>query len=407
MCRRLVCSRALLLVFVMLANTASIAQRLSDQARISLLTGTPGNELYSIFGHSAIRVYDPLLNLDLVYNYGTFDFNTPNFYLKFMRGKLDYMLSISEYKRFKVGYHYSGQSVTEQVLNLDSGSTQRVFEFLLDNYRPQNRFYKYDFFFDNCATRIRDLVEDLAGDSVVFDYPEKWISQPLSFRQLLDHHLVRDPWSDYGIDIALGLPADRPASPEDYMFLPEFMRIAFDKGRIMRDGDWKPLIKTSQQIIENESPQSRGFSITPTLVNWALFALIVALSVTAYLKGRIYKGLDYVLFGSLGMVGWLIVFLWFFTDHLATKDNLNILWALPWHVPVVFYILRRSSARAARLYFLVTGTLAVLPLILWPVSPQMFHVAVVPILLAIIVRSLLHILRPAKKHIAFRRVESV
>jgi hypothetical protein len=367
---------------------ASAAPLLSPDARISLLTGTPGEELYSTFGHSAVRVYDPARNTDLVFNYGTFDFDTPNFYLKFLRGKLDYMLSVSEYERFKVGYYYSGQSVTEQVLNLDSGSTQRVFNFLIDNYKPHNRYYKYDFFYDNCATRIRDLVRDLAADSVVFDYPDGWIHAPNSFRTLLDHHLVSDPWSDFGIDIVLGLPADRLADPSQYMFLPEFMRIAFAHGRVWRRQQWQPLVQSTELIIENKTQAAAGFRFGPLHANWILFAVLLLITAIGYRTGRRMKAVDYILFGTLGAVGWLIVVLWFFTDHIATKDNLNILWALPWHLPMIFFVLRRRHRLHARYYFVITATTAFLLLILWPVNPQMFHIAVVPVLLTIIVRSL-------------------
>jgi hypothetical protein len=146
-------------------------QQLSDQAVISLITADPGEELYSLFGHSAIRVKDTVNNQDLVFNYGTFNFNTPNFYMKFTRGKLLYMLSIQQFDRFKRSYEYEKRDLKEQILNLTQDQKQAIFQFLLWNYQPENRYYKYDFFFDNCATRIRDVfIDELPGLNFQFEY---------------------------------------------------------------------------------------------------------------------------------------------------------------------------------------------------------------------------------------------
>ena len=131
--------------------------------QISLLTCDPGDQLYSAFGHSAIRVLERTTGEDLVFNYGTFDFNTPYFYVKFTQRTLDYMLSVSTYERFLAEYNYYQRDVREQVLDLSPEQIERLVEFLQINYRPQNRFYRYDFFYDNCATRIRDVMDRVLG----------------------------------------------------------------------------------------------------------------------------------------------------------------------------------------------------------------------------------------------------
>jgi hypothetical protein len=368
-----------------------MGQLLSSSAEISMLTGTPGQELYSTFGHSAIRIHDPDIDIDWVFNYGTFDFDTPNFYMKFLRGKLDYMLSIAEYDRFQMGYHYGRQSVTEQVLNLDSAEKQQVFNFLMNNYRTESRYYKYDFFYDNCATRIRDLFVDISGERLQFNYPTSWTTDPLTFRQLLDFYLDSKPWSDWGIDIVLGLPADKIAKPEDYMYLPEFMMEAFDRGVIIEADTTKSLIRSSEVIIDNMPKASPGFEVTPRLTNWGLFVVVILISLIEIRRKRMFIGIDYLLFAILGLVGWLIVFLWFFTDHIATKDNLNIFWAIPVHLPLIFVVLRKNKSRIYRPYFMVTQLLAMILLIFWAVIPQQFHWSLVPLLLVIIVRCSMHL----------------
>jgi hypothetical protein len=386
------CKKIRILISIALLIPFSVyGQLLSPAAEISMLTGTPGQELYSTFGHSAIRIHDPNSNMDWVFNYGTFDFDTPNFYMKFLRGKLDYMLSIAEYDRFKMGYHYGRQSVTEQIMNLDSTEKQAVFDFLMNNYRTENRYYKYDFFYDNCATRIRDLFVEIYGDRLRFDYPAVWHSKPLSFRQLLDVYLVSKPWSDWGIDIVLGLPADKKANPDQYMYLPEFMMEAFDCAQIVWADGERPLVKSSEVIIDSAPKETPGFQITPRWVNWGLFILVALATFYEIRKRKTYKGLDYILFTAVGLIGWLIVFLWFFTDHIATKNNLNIFWALPTHLPLIYFILRKSHTRLSRGYWAVTFLLALALLLFWALIPQQFHWSLVPILLVIITRCGLHL----------------
>ena len=184
-------------IFVIGIPFFSLAQALSERASISLLTGSPGTELYSTFGHSAIRVHDPSTGMDIVFNYGTFDFNTPNFYLKFAQGKLNYKLSIETFEQFRAGFIYENRSVVEQKFNLTQTQKNLLFALLEQNYLPENRFYKYDFFFDNCATRIRDLMITAFGEDFQYQYPEEWKNSGLTFRNLIDMYLTNHHWSDF------------------------------------------------------------------------------------------------------------------------------------------------------------------------------------------------------------------
>lgn len=196
------------LIFLLLFSFSAFAQTLSPSSRISLLTISPGEELYSTFGHSAIRVWDPALGIDVNYNYGSFDFNAPGFYLKFVRGYLDYMItSHPAYLEFEY-WNRENRKITEQVLNLSLAQRQRVYEFLENNLKPENKNYRYKFFTDNCSTRLRDVLQIAAGDSLVFNQA---LNADSTYRQWIDKYAHENgkSWADFGMDLAIGADSDK------------------------------------------------------------------------------------------------------------------------------------------------------------------------------------------------------
>ena len=205
-----------LFILVLLYSSQLSAQQivtLSEQAEISVITCGPSQrELYTAFGHSAFRVNDPANGIDLAYNYGVFNFNQPNFYLNFARGYLYYRLGVEEFQDFVYPYMHFNRSVREQVLDLSREQKQKVFQFLQINARPENQQYRYDYFYNNCATKIRDvIVEALGEDAVQFD--GSYVTTDYTIRELTDLYLKEQPWGDLGIDICLGLPMDKKATP--------------------------------------------------------------------------------------------------------------------------------------------------------------------------------------------------
>ena len=152
--------RCFILYLTLWISLPSSAITLSPQAEISILTCAPGTELYSLFGHTAIRVSDPYQKIDAVFNYGTFDFRTPHFYLKYAKGLLLYQLSVTSYENFISSYILDDRSVWSQTLQLDSLTKQQLFDNLLKNQLPENRTYLYNFLFDNCSTRVRDMISE-------------------------------------------------------------------------------------------------------------------------------------------------------------------------------------------------------------------------------------------------------
>jgi hypothetical protein len=360
---------------------------LGPDARISLLTCSPGDDLYSIFGHSAVRVKDPSQDIDWVFNYGTFDFSDPNFYPNFVRGKLNYKLTVSEYRYFEYSYYVENRWIWEQELNLRPGERQFLFDSLVINYRPENRYYLYDFFFDNCATRIRDIFVEALGRESVLDYTG--LDQGQSFRQLLMPYLSQKPWARLGINLGLGLPADRLATPWDYMFLPDHMMTVFGDAKL-RDGSSSEYFISGQvTLLEGGEAVAGGFIITPLMV--FLLVLVATLFVSYGNSGARKAALwfDRILFGLAGLLGFLIAFLWFATDHQVTVWNLNILWAHPFHLVAVFLISSDKYARYLKYYFTANLIILAILILVWPVLPQALPLVILPFIISLMVRSAL------------------
>lgn len=397
---RLFCA-ILFFSFVFFAKTTfALTPALSKDAQITLLTASPGDELYSVFGHSAVRVKDPSQNIDLVFNYGTFDFDTPNFYIKFTRGKLLYKLSVVPMDYFMAEYRFDGRAIFEQVLNLNQIEKQRLFNFMMVNSLPENAYYLYDFFYDNCATRIRDLADDIL-DVQWFEYPGivpeylaeirslleyEFTYQPSfepfrSLRDMLQPFLVTMPWSAFGIDLALGLPADKVATVQDFMYLPDEMLIAF---ALAQHRDGRPLVTEHRILLQQTIPLSPAGFFTPDKVFWAVFIL----ALLSFINRNISRIFDKTFFSILGITGVVILFLWFFTDHPTTKINLNIFWAIPTHLYYIWvsdYLRKRNTGV---LYFRIISVLSLGILIFWPFIPQGFNSAFFPIILTALVKSL-------------------
>lgn len=359
------------------------ARPLSNQARISLITCAPGNEIYSAFGHSAIRVYDPLNRIDMVYGYGTFDFSDPMFLPKFIQRDLMYFLDVDQYPQFKYAYEYFQRSFDEQIFDLDSAQNQRIYDFLENNMRPENRFYLYDFFFDNCATRIRDVVyNELEGELII---PNKDEPSEFTFRNILDQYLMESPWMDFGIDLALGAVVDVKATPWEQTFHPDYLSSVIG-GASLKNG--KALVANKQNLYNAPSPLTKGnpFTAPLTLSIIALLAVGFFSWKNRELAKQRFIG-DGIFFTVLGLGGLLLFFLWFGTDHIATKQNWNLLWFLPTHLVAGILLFRKNKAPWLKTYFLISGGMAVLVLLGWYVIPQAFHIAFIPLLLIIALRA--------------------
>lgn len=370
-------------LFLMLSSVYSqgLPTQLSDQAEISVITCGPfQGEVYSAFGHSAFRVYDPALEIDKAYNYGVFDFDQPNFYLNFARGRNNYMLGVYAYDRFRDHYIYYNRYVHEQKLNLSTQQKQKLYEYLEWNAQPENRSYPYDYFYDNCATKIRDVVLKVFGDSVKFD--GSFITTQYSIRNLTDLYLKHQPWGDLGIDVCLGLPMDKKASPFEYMFLPDYIEYSFDHATLNN----APIVKEKISVYESREEEYPKSLLHPLSVFGPLAIFALLLSLWDFKRKKISIWFDAVLFGITGLVGILLLLLWTATDHKAAANNFNLLWALPTHLLAVLAFIKKPAW--LKLYFLIAFLICALTLILWFILPQKLNFYLIPLVVALCIRSL-------------------
>lgn len=369
--------------FLILTSYFSFSQIDSCHLRISLLTCSPGEELYSTFGHSALRVIDSVTQEDIVYNYGTFNFDEPGFYTKFIRGKLLYYLSTQDFNSFKQDYQEANRGMIEQVLNLNCKEKQKMVHILQQNLMAENRFYKYDFLFDNCTTRLRDLLVNSADSTVRFS---AIVKQRTSFRNLIHEYLNYNDkqWSKLGIDLLLGAKTDAVMNNTEVMFLPDYLLKGFDSAKIGS----KPVVETKQKVYDLQQEKvQRNFLLDPLFIFSVLFILIVAISFSqgSSVKSVLY-GFDGFLFFITGFAGLLILFMWFGTEHVMCRNNYNILWAWPTHAVIAFFI--NSKKQWVRKYFLITAMVNLFVLLVWFFLPQQMNPAFIPVVLLLIFRSL-------------------
>ena len=368
---------------------AQSPNRLSPQSRISLVTISPGSELYTTFGHSAIRIVDPLYQMDDIYNYGTFNFDEPGFYVKFVRGQLNYYLSAYDYRFAEGVYREEKRYVIEQTLNLTAEMKDQVFLFLRRNYQPANRFYRYDFFFDNCATRIRDVFETTLSDDLALSYNH---DRKLTFRNYIDMYLTNQRFSDYGIDLALGAGTDEIATAKEALFLPDFLYEAFDKATIVIDGETVPFVASRDTLLWLGEPQKTETTNWPVIIIWTSFVIVLAAALCQWFiksaQGRLFDWIDIMLFGFAGFIGLLVTFLWFATDHKVTPENWNLLWAWPSHLMVMGLLVIRAKRQWFSWYFHVNSAILVMSLLCWYLIPQRLHIGTFPLMLALLARSI-------------------
>jgi hypothetical protein len=369
-----------LLFILLIIPPVAFSQKLSPEAQISVITCGPyQEELYSAFGHSAFRVYDPATGIDDAYNYGVFDFDQPNFYLNFARGYLYYKLGVYPYDRFRDFYIYYNRYVHEQVLDLTPAQKQRLYDYLLWNAQPENETYRYDYFKNNCATKIRDIMITVFGDSVKFD--GSYITTTYSLRDLININLKHQPWGDLALDLGLGLPSDKIATPFEYMFLPDYVESGFDHSTL----NGNPVVKSKISVYKSRDEEYSKTLISPTVALILTLIVSIALSFWDVKRKQLSLWFDAMLFGIVGLVGSLLFFMWVATDHHTSARNFNLLWALPTHLLVVFAFIKNPAW--VKNYFLGTAIILTLVLVFWVILPQQLNYVVMPIIVALLIRS--------------------
>lgn len=364
-------SKSTLVVIMLLFSMFSVSK--AEPFRISLITCSRGGDLSSAFGHSAIRVVDSVNNRDIVFNYGTFDLYDDYFMLRFLHGDLDYFLSISHFESFCRSYKEDGRGITEQELILSEPQKFRLYEALLENARPKNRVYRYDFLVDNCATRIRDLF--IPGDE--FSFESKMTD--LTWRSELRRCIADNRWLTLGIDLLLGDKVDEKISTYQQMFLPDRLAEHFDN--IKNISLHTTVLDEPTEIISAQETSKVGNWVNrifqPFVIFLLLYLSIIVIGLRCRWGKRYIDVFSFVFYILLGVGSLILVYLWFFTNHVWTVNNWNLIWMNPLYLIIPFI---REGKLKRRLIYLTALASAGMVVFSWLI-PQSFNSTVIIIVL--------------------------
>ena len=323
----------------------------NNSIQISLLTCSPGKEVWAQYGHTAIRYYDKEKGLDLAINYGIFSLDQSYFIPRFVLGMTDYRMGIQAMDDFLAQYSYEGRSVVEQVLNLSPKDKEVIFEALQENMKPENVVYRYNYFFDNCTTRARDMIVSHLHGRVVYP-PAK---PDATFRSMIHKWNYKDKWSQFGEDLLLGVKADRKTTKSEQQFLPENLRGDFDKATY----NGKPLVKQTNELLPAETTEAEPSSLLSPIFVAFLFATIsIIITLFSYRKQRVYWLWDAVLMLTSGLIG-IILFIMIFSQHPCVSLNFIIFFFNP--LPLLF--LYPTVKRKKTLWWKIWGILIIIGLL--------------------------------------------
>jgi len=332
-----------------------------------------------------LRVRDETYGFDVVYNYGVYDFNTPNFYTKFARGKLLYQLDVRRYQPFYESYVAQNRWVKQQTLNLTYSEKQAVFNFLQNNAKPENRKYKYDFFYENCATKIRDVLKEVLGEQLA--YNDDFVEEEQTFRELIQKNLHWNTWGSMGIDVALGAVIDKKASAWEYQFLPNYIFKAAETAIITRNGSKEKLVQNTTTLFKNNPTENNSFFFTSPLFIFGLLGVLIIFITFKDRKNNTRSRLmDATIFLITSLIGVFLLLLWVATDHTATANNYNLLWAFPLSLLLIGVIAKRFPKQWLRKYVFFLIVLLGLLMVHWITGVQVFATALIPLFVALAIR---------------------
>lgn len=389
-------SRLKYFIFCLFMGVAfSVQSQSTDSIRFSLLTCAPGTEIYSLFGHTAIRYENYTRRIDVVFNYGMFSFNTPNFIFRFVAGETDYQLGITPYSYFEAEYAMRGSSVYQQVLNLTQSEKERLLTILENNYLPENRIYRYNYFYDNCTTRARDKIEECIEGKVV--YPDSLSGK--SYRSIVHEFTAGSPWDEFGIDLCLGAEADKEINKRQQMFSPFYMKYYASNAYIVdAGGTRRPLILDETKIVDVEPEEVQpGFVLSPLMCGALFLALCVVMAWGQWKTQRIWWGWDIVLYGLQGLAGCIIAFLFFFSVHPTVGSNWLLILFNP--IPLLYlpFMVYKAVKRKKDYYHVGNMVYLTLFITILPFCGQEFNLTVLPLALGLLVTSASHVLVWNKK----------
>lgn len=323
------------------AETVNYDNGRLDSIQVSLLTCTPHDEIYSLYGHTAIRYQDKADGIDVAINYGVFSFNKPHFVLRFVFGLTDYTMGIQPFEDFCAEYSHYGAGVTEQTLNLTANEKLAIYEALQRNALPENSIYRYNYFYNNCTTKARDIILNNIAGKVVY---KRCIDESVSFRDMIRKCTRNHPWAQFGNDLLLGIKADAKTNRDNQQFLPENLMNDFSTAVIDRGGIKEPLVKETHQIVLQSvsDEENDGICITPQMCGIILLLLTFIIMLVEIFTGKVFWLYDVILLTLCGIAG-LILFAMIFSQHPTVSLNLQILILNPLFLFAVYYIIRNRK----------------------------------------------------------------
>ena len=343
----------IVLTFILSVVNATVgAQSMTnpDRIQISLLTCSPGKEVWAQYGHTAIRYYDKESGEDLAINYGIFSLDQTYFIPRFVLGMTDYRMGVQPMDMFLAQYSYEGRGVVEQVLNLSAEDKEVIYKALQENMKPENVVYRYNYFFDNCTTRARDMLVNHLHGKVVYPPAE----EDATFRSMIHNWNNKYEWSQFGEDLLLGVNADRKTTKSEQQFLPENLRSDFDKARY----NGKPLVKETNVLLDAETEVAEpAFPLSPLSIALIFAVISLVMMLFSYRRQQVYWAWDLALMLTSGLMG-IIFFVMIFSQHPCVSLNFILLFFNP--LPLFF--LYSTIKKKKVIWWKIWGVLIILGL---------------------------------------------
>lgn len=380
--------RIFLSLLIIWGSMLSYAQK-RDSIQFSLLTCSPGTEIYSLFGHTAIRYQNFTQNQDIVFNYGMFSFSSPNFIYRFVKGETDYQLGVNDFRSFEAEYMFRGSSVYQQILNLTYEEKLKLQNLLFTNYLPQNRVYRYNYFYDNCTTRARDQIEKCIDGDV--EYPTSVSDK--TFRGIIHEFTKGFDWEEFGIDFCLGAGADKPIGIRQQMFSPFYMR-SFAESAFIKDenGNTRPLVLREEVVVDADDVDAADSSFPFSPIACATFFLFlnVVIAFVQIVRKKIYWFWDLILYLSQGLAGCIIAFLFFFSIHPTVDSNWLILLFNP--IPLFYlpFMVYNDIKRKKDKWHVINSVYLTLFILILPLIPQEINLSVLLLALGLLFNAVSH-----------------
>ena len=349
-----------------------------EEAKVSIISIGEGSSLADAFGHTGVRVISN--GNDIVFNFGVYDFSAPNFYSNFVKGRPVYKLAVQKYENFKEGYIYQNRYLVEHELNISEESKINIIDLLVNNSRPENKYYTYDYLRDNCSTRVADILIDDTNNKFRVDKLES--KAIITYRELIHEKISENSWAALGIDLCLGAIIDKKISVRETFFIPEKLMKYMDE--LMIDYS-KPITKNIVFLPDSPSKYNEEFP-KPLLVNLIISLLIILLTYFNFRNNSWNRSIDFIIYLFSGFVGVLIIYLWFFSNHFASAQNFNFLWAFPFNLAVVFALIRKTPPMWTINFVKLNIILLILLFIHWTTGVQKYNITLLPIFISLLVR---------------------